>query len=66
MKNYIILNNRKGFGTCYQTDKTREEVIDSINFDSYDVVQERDTVEECIKIINDKGYAMVSIGDLMY
>lgn len=63
MNTYIILNNREKYGTIYQTDKTRAEVIETLMFDMWDVVQQRDTVEECQNIINEKGYSMVSIGD---
>jgi hypothetical protein len=66
MSNYIILNNREKYGTVYQTEKTRQEVMDYINFDSFDVIQERETSQECIKIINEKGYKLVSIMDLVY
>lgn len=63
MNTYFIANNKTRIATIWQTDKNRQEAIDTLNFNDYDIVMTCDNIEHAQELLQKGAYQLTHTGD---
>lgn len=63
MNTFFIANNKTRIATIYETDKQRQEVIQSLNFNDYDIVISCEDTQHALELRKKGDYQLTHISD---
>lgn len=66
MNTFFIANSKTRIAAIYETEKTRKEVIDSININEYDIAISCKDTQHALELRNKGDYQLTHISDFQF
>lgn len=63
MNTFFIANNKTRIASIYETDKSRQDVIDTLNFNDYDIIITCDNTQHALELRTKGDYQLTHISD---
>lgn len=63
MNTYFVANNKTRICAIWQTDKSRDEAIECLDFNMFDIVMNCENVEHAKELLSKGQYSITSIDD---